>query len=148
MIRAGFSKKTAKEQATRMLTNVHIKEIIKELQQKIQERNEITADMVVKELAKIGFANIQDYIESGNSINDISAIDTKKAAAISSIETTTSTRGKGDDKYSETSTKIKIWDKTKALEQLGRHLGIFEEDNKQSKIDSIEIIRTVISKKV
>lgn len=132
-IRAGYSKKTAGQIGERLLKNVEIQKFVSELQKKREERTEITGDMVVRELAKIGFANVQDFLTGGNSINDISEIDQDKAAAIGSIETTTTVRGKGEDQYTERTTKIKIWDKTKALEQLGRHTGIFEKDNDQLK---------------
>ena len=132
-IRAKYSKKTAGQIGEQLLKKLEIQKFINKLKKEREERTEITGDMVVKELAKIGFANIQDFIGDGNSINDISGIDKHKAAAIGSIETTTTIRGRDDDKYTETTTKIKIWDKTKALEQLGRHTGIFEADNDQVK---------------
>lgn len=148
-IRAGYSQKTANEQGARLLANVSIKKLVSELKEKRAKRTEITADMVIKELAKIGFSNIQDFIGGSNSISDISTIDKEKAASVSSIETTTTIRGKGEDQYAETSTKIKVWDKTKALEQLGRHLGIFEKDNEQNKPDSnTTFTEIIISKKV
>lgn len=130
-IRAGYSKKTAGQQAEQLLKILEIKKKVKELQKEIQDRTEITADMVVKELAKVGFANIQDYIGSGNSIEDISTLKENKAAAVESIKIVESEWGTGDRAGRKTSTTFKLHDKISALEKLGRHLGIFEKDNAQ-----------------
>ncbi len=54
-IRAGYSEKTAAQQASRLLRNVNIQNAIKEKLDKRQERTEITADKVLKELGSIGF---------------------------------------------------------------------------------------------
>ena len=57
-IRAGYSKKTANEQGARLLANVSIQKYIEEQQKKRQERNKITQDMIIDELRKLGFAEI------------------------------------------------------------------------------------------
>lgn len=144
-IRAGYSERSAKEQAARMLTKANIKKFVKELKDERAKRTEITADMVVKELAKIGFANIQDYISGDNAISDISQIDAGKAAAVAAVKKSVTRFDGGEKEVVE----FKLWNKVDALEKLGRHLGIFEKDNLQNKPDSeIRVIRTIISKKV
>lgn len=57
-IRAGYSKKTANEQGARLLANVSIQKYIKEQLKIRQERNKITQDMIIDELRKLGFAEI------------------------------------------------------------------------------------------
>lgn len=49
-IRAGFSEKTAEQQASRLLRNVKVMDAVAELQKKAQERNEITVDDIIREL--------------------------------------------------------------------------------------------------
>lgn len=134
-IRAGYSEKTAKEQAAQLLTILNVQSFIKKLQKEISERTGVTADRIVKELEKIGFSNPQDFIGSGNSINDLSAIKKEKAAAVSSIKKTVFTDKNGNE--TET-TEFKLWDKVKSLELLGKHVGLFELDNKQ-KSDKIKV---------
>lgn len=80
-IRAGYSEKTANRIASENLSKLDIQEKIRQLQQKIEARTEITQDKVLNELANIGFA--------------------------------------------ESSKQIRVTDKIKALELLGKHLGIF-----------------------
>lgn len=52
-IRAGYSEKTAAEQASRLLTNVKISERVKELSDSRRERVQIDADYVLKQAIKI-----------------------------------------------------------------------------------------------
>ena len=55
-IRAGYSKKTANEQAAQILAKLSIQEAVKEEQSKIEGRIDITQDKVAQEIAKIAFA--------------------------------------------------------------------------------------------
>lgn len=57
-IRAGYSENTAEQAASRLLTFVKIQEYIQERMKERQRRTEITQDMIVGELKKIGFADI------------------------------------------------------------------------------------------
>jgi phage terminase small subunit len=62
-IRAGYSAKTANEQASRLLTNVSVAQALAEAQAKLSERSEITAEMVMRELWAIGTADPNELIE-------------------------------------------------------------------------------------
>lgn len=52
-IRAGFSQKTARQQAARMLSNVNIQKVIAGLVAKRSERVEVTADYVIGSLVEL-----------------------------------------------------------------------------------------------
>lgn len=129
-IRAGYSENTANEQGARLLANVSIKKYINELQGKLSERNDNLADRVVQELAKIGFANIQDFLNGGNSVLELKHLEADKTAAVSKVKTTV------NEHTGNITTEIAFHNKVDALEKLGRHLGIFEKDNQQQKPDS------------
>lgn len=128
-IRAGYSEATAAEQGSRLLINVNIQNYIQELKQNRSERLNITADMVLQELGKIGFSNVQDYLEGDLSVKDLTAIDRRKADAVSSIKKTVTEFEGG----SRETVEFKLHDKLKALEMIGRHIGFFEKDNEQGK---------------
>jgi phage terminase small subunit len=131
-IRAGYSKKTAKEQASQLLTKLNVQDYLSILKKGLSDKNEGLTQQVIDELKKIGFANIQDYIDEGNEIKDISKITRDKAAAVESIKkTVTEFGGSGQDSGKKSSIQFKLYDKISALEKLGRHLGIFELDNRQ-----------------
>jgi phage terminase small subunit len=123
-IRAGYSEKGANVKGAQLLAIVSISERIAELMQERQQRTQVTADMVIAELAKIGFHNVQDFVNGGNSILELKHLDANKTAAVSAVKTTLKADG---DLVSE----VKFHDKVAALEKLGKHLGIFERDNKQ-----------------
>lgn len=120
-IRAGYSEKTAENQASRLLSNAKVSAFIQTLKIKRSDRTEITADMVIQELAKVGFANLQDYIKAGFTIEDIQQLQRDHASAIESIKVK-----KTHGEYPSTEISFKLHDKISALEKLGRHLGVFE----------------------
>ena len=65
-IRAGYSYKTARQIAAQNLSKLYIQDHLKELRGRQQERTQITADSVVKELALIGFAEIGENIKASD----------------------------------------------------------------------------------
>lgn len=106
--------------ASRMLRNVKVATYIEEKMAERAERTEIKQDDVVKELAKIGFAQITDYVEVQNIngfekviIKPTDEIEKEKIGAIAGI------------KEGRNGIEIKMNDKVKALELLGKHLGMF-----------------------
>lgn len=130
-IRAGYSLKTATEQGARLLTNVHVQEALQKAMAKREQRTEITQDRVLKELARIGFADIRKVVDWGNSttvVNEITGvteivhgvilraatdIDDDTASAIAEISETNQ------------GLKVKFHDKQAALVNIGRHIGMF-----------------------
>lgn len=145
-IRAGYSAKDADVQGPRLLGNVRIADAIEKAMAERAERTEITADRVIQELAKIGFADIRKAVRWYSQTNvatvdtdaDMAAlagegelrfavanqvelvsseeIDDATAAAISEIGQTASG-----------ALKVKLHDKRAALVDIGRHLGMFKE---------------------
>lgn len=51
-IRAGYSKKTANEQSSRLLANVNVAPYLDSLRKKIEEKNELSIQWVLDELVK------------------------------------------------------------------------------------------------
>ena len=126
-IRAGYSEKTAAEQASRLLTNVKIAAAIAEAQAKRSQRTGITQDRVLAELAKIGFFDLRKTFTQGGALIDPLSWDDETAGAIAALEVV-SRPGELDDEGNRTVEhvhKIKAWDKLAALEKLGKHLGMF-----------------------
>lgn len=137
-IRSGYSKKTAYSIAERLLRNVEIQERLRELQTKRQERTEITADRVLKELAKVAFFDIRKIFDSNGMLISPTQLDDETASAISSIKSRIEKQSGEPDDWAEVK-EYKSNDKLRALEMLGRHLGMFDKD-KSSDDDIIEVI--------
>lgn len=130
-IRAGYSKKTAYSIGQENLKKPEIQEFLTQLRKTVSDKNGDLAQKVINELVKVGFSNVQDYITDGNIIEDLSQIDKTQAAAVSSIKKSVTTFGTEENGGTKEVVEFKLWDKISALEKLGRHLGIFEADNKQ-----------------
>lgn len=131
-IRAGYSKETAAAIGYENLIKPHIQEYISKLQKQRSERTQVTADQVVTELARVGFANIQDFIYDDNTVRDLSQIDRGKAAAVSAVKKIKKLIPvKNGDPIEIETVEFKTHDKIAALINLGRHIGMFEKDNSQ-----------------
>lgn len=122
-IRCGYSAKTAYSQGQRLLKDVEVSAAVEEAMAKRAERTEITADRVLQELAKLGFADIRRIFAGGNLL-DPSDLEDDIAAAVQSVEVITR-RTPGEENQVEHVHKIKLADKIGALTQIGRHLGMF-----------------------
>lgn len=122
-IRAGYSSKTATEQASRLLTNVKVKKEIDKSMAERSRRTGINQDRVIQELARIAFVNPNNVIDVKNgSVKENASED--DLACIQSIKIKKSDTEKGLSEEKE----VKLNDKMKALELLGKHLGIFKEN--------------------
>ncbi len=130
--RAGYSYATANEQASRLLADDNIRHLVKEKMAEREKRTEITQDMVLREFAKIGFADIRRAVTWGSSVQvDSETGDAQFAAGISLRDS--------DDLDEDTAAaiaevsqtkegfKFKMHDKKGALESIGRHLGMFKD---------------------
>ena len=121
-IRAGYSVKTAQEQGARLLSNVMVSREIERLQAVQSRRTGITADRVIRELAKIAFVDPDRVINADDGTIKADATDEDKAA-IQGVKVKRSSSMNGDSFENE----VKLYDKTKALELLGKHLGLFSD---------------------
>ena len=65
---------TANAASSRMLRNVKVQEYISEKQQEIEERTEVTQDMVIKELANIAFFNIRNIYNGNGTLKAIKEV--------------------------------------------------------------------------
>ena len=139
-IAAGFSEFTAAEQASRLLKNVKVQRIIQSLQSKRASKLDIKADRIAEELARMGFANMHDYIRidgDGRPTLDMRALDRDKFAAIQEIRED-ATGGTGDGERRQVlRTTFKLHDKKGSLELLGRHLGMFQDNVKVTGLESL-----------
>ena len=118
-IRAGYSAKTANEQGARLLVNVSIQKAISRAMTARSNRTNISQERVVNELAKIAFLNIADLIDqNGNMKSNVSRDD------MAGIEWMRSRGIETENGYVK-ETEFRLTSKLKALELLGRHLGMF-----------------------
>jgi len=133
--RCGYSKRTARQQGARLLSNVYIKKAVERLKRTREEKAEVTADRIRRELAIIGFSDIADYVEvdktSSLRARPFGRIPRDKTRAIESI-TEDPAVGKR---------KIALHNKLGALKLLGVDVGMFKDDD--SKGPSVSVVNVI-----
>ncbi len=119
-IRAGYSAKTADRIGPELLGKTCVSEEVKQALAERSKRTGINQDRILLELAKLAFVNPVDVINlnDGTIREGVSRDD---MAAIASIKVKTTPTEAGDIIERE----VKMYDKTKVLELLGKHLGMF-----------------------
>jgi len=134
-IRAGYSPANAEFQGHQLINNPKVKQAIELAMYEREQRTKVTQDRVIEELAKIAFINPTDVVNSYDASlhNGASREDT---AAISSIRVRRipSKDGMGIER------EIKLHDKIRALDLLGKHLGLF---NDKLNITADAVVRIV-----
>lgn len=107
-----------------------LEEIENETRRKIR-RASITSDRVLEELAKLGFADIRNALTFGKTgvrVKESDEIDDETASAIAEVS------------EGRHGMRLKMHDKKGALDSIGRHLGMFQ-DNLNVKGDlSVEVV--------
>lgn len=120
-IRAGYSVDTAYSIGEENLKKPDIKNYIERELAKRSKRTGINQDRVVQELARIAFVKISDVTNPDGSINRSASPD--DLACVESLKSETSTTDAG----STTKNEVKLSSKIKALELLGKHLGMWDD---------------------
>lgn len=134
--------------AARLSGNVRIKARLAELQAKQLARIEITADRVLKELAKIGFADIRKAINwQANVVGMVEGEDGEQRLAVTNQVCIVDSAKLDDDTAAAVAEiaqtdkgglKIKLHDKLGALTQIGRHLGMFANDGPNVQVNLMQ----------
>lgn len=121
-IRAGYSVKTAREQASQNLTKLNIQQAISEKMAERSKRTGVNQDRIVLELAKIAFVNAADVIDSDDAtIKAVATADDTAAIQSVKVKVIPTKEGEGVER------EIRLNDKLKALELLGKHLGMWND---------------------
>jgi len=123
---------TAKSAASRLLTNVNVRAYLDKRMADREKRTEITQDRVLKELAKIGFADIKDYLEYRTEKgiieydnDDKPVIDYRQIVDVIDSKEVDTSNIQEISIGKDGTFKFKLYDKQKALVDIGKHLGMF-----------------------
>ena len=129
-IRAGYSKKAAKEQGCRLLANPRVEKEIARLQRSAAEMAGVRAVDVLLELKKIAFTDIRKYLSydaNGSvSFKPSAELTDDQAAAIAQVIQ------RYDSQGNVRATDFKLHDKLVALDKLGRHLKLYGDDSNRN----------------
>lgn len=121
-IRAGYSPNTAYSIGNENLNKPEIRARIGKAMAERSKRTGINADRVLQELARIAFVKATDVIDTDDATIKQYASD-DDLAVIQSVKVKVIPTKEGDGVERE----IRLNDKLKALELLGKHLGMFKD---------------------
>ncbi|MDQ7830712.1 MAG: terminase small subunit [Desulfovibrionaceae bacterium] len=133
--RAGYSPRTAPSTGARLKNLPHVKARIEAAMAERTARTRIRQDRVVMELARLAFSDIRefaDWDEGGVRIRDSGGMGPEQSACIAEIVETPGKEGR--------KLRVKLHGKTRALEVLCRHLGLFEKAPRQTEGAVIQVV--------
>ena len=108
--------------ASKLMANANVRLRVEDLMAKAAAANEVTQERIVKELARIAFGNkraVMTWGPGGVALRDSHDLTEDEAAMVAEVQETITQAG--------SSLKMKTHDKVKALELLGKHVGMFAE---------------------
>jgi len=125
-IAAGYSEKTAGSQGNRLLKNADVAKAIDAENEKLNAKLDISVERVATEYARLAFFDPRKFFRDDGSLKPISELDEDSARAIAGMDVNELFEGNGEDRaqvgYCK---KLKLADKVRALEGLGRYLKMF-----------------------
>lgn len=121
-----------------LITKNNVSDAIQKAMRNRERRTEITQDMVVQELAKVAFANGSMYAKVAGGGARVELFDTDsltddQRAAISGIK---------ENKFG---IEVSTYDKVRALELLGKHLGLFDKQDGQMATGKNNLLEAIMS---
>ena len=125
-IRAGYSQRTAASQGERLLRHVEIRQQLTAHQAAHLERADLTAARVLEEMRRLAFSDVRDLFDAHGNLRPIHTLTPEQSACISGLEVIIK-NAKAGDGVTDTVHKIKVWDKPKVLDLLGKHFGLLTE---------------------
>ncbi len=124
-IRAKYSVNSAKEQASRLLTNANVQAEVAKLMQKRVEKVEVDANYVLQRLVEIDQMNLLDIMTDDLAFKPLSEWPDCWLRTVSSIESLEEFANVGGERVSiGMLRKIKLPDKIKNLELLGKYVDV------------------------
>lgn len=133
-IRAGYSIECAREIGYENMTKPDIQKAIAKAMAERSKRTGVNQDRIVLELAKLALVNMADIVDKKGEIKDTATAD--DLSCIESIKY----KHSDTDSGSSVEREVKIGSKIKALELLGKHLGMWND-----KVDVNVAVPIVIS---
>jgi phage terminase small subunit len=159
----GIPEEHAQQKATSLLKKQATFDEIQRLMQKKNKTYAITAERVLQELAYIAYMDLADILEPNGDLKPLTKIPEEARRALASLDIETIVMKKGLSQMLGTQAekklkRLKMHSKEKALELLGKHLGLFKESVKLeggekpvelqvTAVDLEERIKTMIAKK-
>jgi len=135
--RKAYSKFDMKESSVNriakgLVDNIKIISRLEQLKKPVIEKAQLTLERVILENMNIAFFDIRTILDNDGAVKPVNEWPPEAGAAISSIEVLEQYEGSGKDRvFVGYLKKVKLVEKGAALDRLMKHLGGYEQDNKQ-----------------
>lgn len=114
-----------------LLTNPKVSQRVKELQERVLDKFDISAERLLLEQSRIALFDFRKlFTEDGRLISPVDMPD-EVAAVVSSVKVSR-VRRSPDDETEEDIVELKLWNKNNSIDSLFKHKGLYEKDNTQS----------------
>ena len=126
---AGYAQSSSKTEGSRLLANVDVQQAISEARAQLAEREQVTPERIVSELASIAFSDLGDYfrLEGKNASIDFSNVPLGATKALESITVDEYVEGRGENAETVRRIRVRLHDKRAALVDLAKTLGMFSD---------------------
>jgi phage terminase small subunit len=121
-VRAKYSKKTARGQASRLLAKANVKDYLASKSQKIEQKLEISAERTLLEIARVAYTPVSAFYDKDGRLIPVHELGPDAAACIAGVEIE---EIKSRGKVIGTLKKIKRFDKNVPLGYLAKHFKLF-----------------------
>jgi phage terminase small subunit len=123
---AGYSKKRPDVAASKLLAQPHIAAAVEAKRKKLADKFEVTQERIRAELAAVAFGDLRLLYDESGELRSIHELSPEVAAQLAGVEVEELFAGRGEKrKQIGRVRKVKRWDKVRALELLGKDLGMF-----------------------
>lgn len=120
--RAGYHPKMAAS----LMANPSIAAAVAEKTQAQLQKVDLTAERTLEEMRRLAFSDIRTLFDANGNLKPLHTLTAEEAACIAGLEVIIKNAEAGDGKTDKVH-KIKIWDKTKTLDMLGKHFALMTE---------------------
>lgn len=131
MKKAGYSKGMYEKDRYSVFGHPNVKAEIERRKQRLAESNQVTEEWIVQRLMKIAGADPGDMIEvdedTGEAHINWNKLTPSMRAAVAGLEETKFMQGRGENAVPATKVKVTPRDTLRAIEMLGKYLGMFKE---------------------
>jgi phage terminase small subunit len=123
--KAGYSERTARQQGSRLLSNVYIEKYIQERSEIVLEKLGITQERIMRRLRDLAFTDLSDLTDDDWNLLPKSQIPKEFHAAMNSVEIEERViMSEGENQVISRKTRFKLKEQQKALQSLAVMAGL------------------------
>ena len=140
---AGYSVKTARAQASRLLTRVNIQAALNAARDRVVEETHINGAWLLNRLADLAEVKLTEIFTESGDLREVEDMSDAAQRLIAGIEVTVERDRDGDE--IGTTKKIKLESRLKVLELIGRHIDVsaFTKDS-QLAVDADALVKRIM----